>query len=277
METTEVVTAGRSQWRARFAGEARTLLLAWQYFVRIPLPAALSRRVEFTQDGLERAIRYFSLAGIFVGCLAGVVFWGGYALLHNQGLAILLSMAATILATGALHEDGLGDFFDGFVGGWQSKARILEIMKDSRLGTFGVLALVMTLLIKWQTLTALPAKWVPAALIAGHAFSRFASGAFIFTHQYARANDNDAGRAKPMIKHMSQTDFIILTVIGMVPLVLVHDLLVLLGIPLLWGLRAGLGYWFSRKIGGYTGDCIGAAQQLIEAAFYIIVLVAWRF
>lgn len=246
----------------------------WMYFTRVPLPQNIVKHVNFSQSSLEQSAKYLPLAGIVVGAFGGGVFLAANALFESHALAVLLSMLATIAFTGAIHEDGLADFFDAFAGGWWSKERILEIMKDSRLGTFGTLAVVISFLIKFQALVLLPGYMLPSILIAAHAFSRYAAASFIFTHTYVRQNDQSY--FKPMIKQqMTTQDFIVMTAIGMLPLALVNSLLFLLLIPLLWLTRNLFGAWFIRKIGGYTGDCLGATQQIIEITFYLAVIVAY--
>lgn len=249
---------------------------AWMYFTRVPLPGRLNKFVDGSQQSLEQSVRLLPLFGILVGAVAGLVFIGADFLLDNKALAVLLSMAATILITGAIHEDGLGDFFDGFGGGWWSKKKILEIMKDSRTGTFGILALVIALLVKYQALLAIPVALIPASLIAAHAYSRFAAGSFFFTNQYVRANDQSY--FKPMAKgRMQLKDFCILAGFGIVPTLLLGSPWYLLLVPALWVVRQLFGRWFVRKLGGYTGDCLGATQQVVELSFYLGVIIISRF
>lgn len=251
-------------------------LAAWIYFTRVPLPRGLTKYADGSQQSLEQAVRLLPIFGILVGGVASAIFVGADFLFDSKALAVLLSMVATILITGALHEDGLGDFFDGFGGGWWSKERVLEIMKDSRLGTFGAIALIIALLAKYQALVAIPSALIPASLVAGHAFSRFAAASFFFTNHYARTNDQ--GHTKPMPKaQMKFWDFCILAAFGIIPLLLFGNLLYLLLVPILWLVRHLFGRWFVRKLGGYTGDCLGATQQTIEICFYLGVLMIARF
>ena len=260
--------------KKQLAAECNTIGTGWMYFTRVPLPEAIVKRINFSQSSLEQSAKYLPLAGIVVGAFGGAVFLGANELFESKSLAVLLSMLATIAFTGAIHEDGLADFFDAFAGGWWSKDRILEIMKDSRLGTFGALAAIISFLVKFQALILLPDNMIPSILIAAHAFSRYAGASFIFTHSYVRKNDDSY--FKPMIKQqMTTKDFIVMTVIGMLPLALVNSLLFLLLIPILWLIRNLFGAWFIRKIGGYTGDCLGATQQIIEIACYLVIIVAY--
>jgi adenosylcobinamide-GDP ribazoletransferase len=174
-----------------------------------------------------------------------------------------------------MHEDGLADFFDAFAGGWWSKERILEIMKDSRIGSFGSLALIMVLLLKYQSLVALDSRLIPPALIAAHAFSRFAAGSFILTQPYVRQAKES--HFKPvMLEKMRVRDFVVSGLFGVLPIFLFGKFEYWLLVPLLWLVRLLFGRWFTRKIGGYTGDCAGATQQIVEASFYLGVLAITR-
>ena len=134
---------------------------AVRFFTRLPVPAWVGHSAE----ALNRSARYFCAVGLLVGGLGAAVFLGA-AYFWPQPVAVLLSMAATIYATGAFHEDGLADMVDGLGGGWD-KARILEIMKDSRVGSYGVIVIVLALLGKFALLVSLPAGEVAVALIAG--------------------------------------------------------------------------------------------------------------
>jgi len=236
---------------------------ALMFLTRIPCP----RWVDFSEEHLNQASRYFPLVGILVGILAAAAFW-----LMQQifpiSLSILLSMAASIWITGAFHEDGLADFCDGFGGGWTS-TDILRIMKDSRIGTFGVIGLGLGLAIKFLALQAIPLTLLPAAMICGHAISRFYSGTFIFTHAYVRQDLES--KVKPLARQMSLTSLLISGLISILPLLLFGDIkilcLFLVPIPAKWH----LGRYMHKYLGGYTGDCLGAAQQIFEVLIYLTI------
>lgn len=122
--------------------EIDLFLVAMGYFTRIPMP----KWVEVDADKLNKASRYFGLVGLLVGLLSAIVFW----LTQNwlpAGVSVLLSMVTGVLLTGGFHEDGLADTFDGFGGGWTAEDK-LRIMKDSRLGSYGALALMLVLMLK---------------------------------------------------------------------------------------------------------------------------------
>jgi len=252
---------------SRLLGELRLVLAAFQYFTRLPMPAWVGH----SAAQLQGTARYFSLVGVLVGGAGALTFWTT-SLILPAPLPAILSTAVTILLTGALHEDGLADTFDG-LGGGATRERALEIMKDPRIGTFGVIALVLTLLIKIAALNALPVPIAPFALIAGHAFSRACAISLLFVSNYVGTPEQS--RARPVARTMSNGEFFVATVIGVVPM---------LGCGI-YGIVAGLfavpvwltlARWFIRRLGGFTGDTLGATQQLTEIAFYLGVLASWK-
>lgn len=246
--------------------ELRLLFSALTFFTRIPC----SRWAGSDATDLNHAAKYFPLIGILVGGIAALVYIATARLLPQQ-LAILLSMAATIGLTGAFHEDGLADAADGLVGGW-SKEQALAIMQDSRLGSYGAIALFLVLLGKFQTLVQLSPALLPTVLVAGHALSRYAAVLVIYRQVYVRAE----GKAKPLATRLSAGELALASGFGLAPLALLAPTLLwaLLPMALAW-------LWFSRKLrqrlGGYTGDCLGAMQQLCEIAFYLGVLACSSF
>lgn len=234
---------------------------ALTFFTRIPC----AKWGVHTEQDLNRSTRYFPLVGIVVGALVALVFYLAARVLP-QNLAILISMVASLLLTGAFHEDGLSDAVDGLGGGWE-KEQVLSIMKDSRIGNYGAAALFIALLIKFETLAALPATRIPALLIAAHALSRLVAASLILTQQYVREN----GKAKPLATQMTSAEFSLCALFGLAPLYW-------LPLQALWALLPVLlvRWWFGRilqrKLGGYTGDCLGAMQQLGEITFYMGVV-----
>ncbi len=190
-------------------------------------------------------------------------------------LAILISMAATLVVTGAFHEDGLADAVDGFGGGW-SKQQVLAIMKDSRIGSYGALAAALMLLAKFNALYELPDEWIAPALVAAHAASRFCSTTLIYALEYVR--DDNSARAKPLAVRMDAGSLAVAGLFGLAPLALLPWQAAGAGL-LLAALTTFLAArYFVRRIGGYTGDCLGATQQGAELAIYLGVLaVAWNF
>jgi len=239
---------------------------ALRFFTRLPVPAWVGHSAE----ALNRSARYFPAVGLVIGGIGALVFLGA-SLFWPQAVAVLLSMAATIYATGAFHEDGLADMVDGLGGGWD-KLHILEIMKDSRVGSYGVVALVLALLGKFVLLVALDATLVPFALLAGHAVSRFCSTALLAMMDYVR--EDLLAKAKPLatrltIGEMLIAVFFVLLALALLPLEKAIAGCLLAVIATFW-----LAARFKRWLGGYTGDCLGATQQVSEIAFYLGLLAS---
>jgi adenosylcobinamide-GDP ribazoletransferase len=201
--------------------------------------------------------------------------------LFGDALAVLFSMVATVLLTGAFHEDGFADVCDGFGGGW-TKDRILDIMKDSRLGTYGVLGLILLLGIKFfatiQVTADADAVVLIGIFIIAHSMSRFAAIVIIFNHSYARIEESKIGSAvekgKPLNLIIAAV-FIILPLAGLIFYTSRYSIAFIV-IPVVL-LSYYLGRYFKRWIGGYTGDCLGAVQQLTEVLIYLSLFLIWKF
>ena len=240
---------------------------AIRFFTRLPVPGWVGHSAET----LNRSARYFPAVGLLVGGIGALVYLGA-ELLWPQPVAVLLSMAATIYATGAFHEDGLSDTVDGLGGGWD-KLRILEIMKDSRVGSYGVVAMVLALLGKFTLLASLDGDLVPYALLAGHALSRFCATVLLATMDYVR--EDLLSKAKPLATRLSIAEMavalaFVLGALALLPLENAVAGCVPAVLATFW-----LASKFKRWLGGYTGDCLGATQQVSEIAFYLGLLAHW--
>ena len=248
-----------------FADQLNLFFIALTFFTRLPAP----KRVNYADDTLNHSVRYFSLVGVVVGSIGAAVFWLGN-FLWPAPVAILLSMIATILTTGAFHEDGFADSCDGFGGGWE-KMQALNIMKDSRIGTYGAVGIGLMLALKFFALNAIAPQILPWLLIAGHSLSRFASTTLIYTYQYVR--EDALSKAKPLARKMSTGELLAAALFGLLPLLLLAWCYWFLLIPVIIAIWL-LGRYFVRRIGGYTGDCLGAAQQVTEVVFYLFAASA---
>ena len=238
--------------------EVHLFFNALTFFTRIPAPSW----VEFSGDNLNRASRYFSWIGLLLGAVTALVYLLA-AEVFPSTIAILLSMVASVWLTGGFHEDGLADVCDGFGGGWE-KNQILTIMKDSRLGTYGALGLCFALLTKFQALSFIE-QVVPALLLA-HTLSRFAALTLIYSDDYVR-EDMDS-KAKPLANRMSRKELLIAGIPVLICLIPLGPKVWLVIVPV-WLMRNWLSQFFRRWIGGYTGDCLGATQQLCELVVYL--------
>lgn len=234
---------------------------ALRFFTRLPVPGWVGH----SPEQLNHAARYFSLVGILIGAIGAAVTWLA-GLLWPPQLAILAGMIATILATGAFHEDGLADSIDGFGGGW-SREQVLLIMKDSRIGSYGAIGIALALLVKFSVLGAMPVPTVLLALVAGHAASRFFSTTLIFALDYAR--EDDTSKSKPLATRLGKGELALAAIFGLAPCLLlpVPQVVVALALATLVTLLAAR--YFVHRIGGYTGDALGATQQLTELTFYL--------
>lgn len=238
--------------------ELEYFLGALRFFTRLPVPAWVGH----STDALDRASRYFPAVGLIVGAIAAAVFTLT-SLVWPMTLAVLAAMASSLYCTGAFHEDGWSDMVDGFGGGWE-KAKILAIMKDSRIGSFGAIALVMLLLAKFCALLEFEWQETPRALLAGHTVSRFAAATLLRALAYVR----DEGKAKPLSTRIGWGELCFAGLTTLLPLLLLPPLAALSGCLLAALATIWLARMFQRQIGGYTGDCLGATQQLAEVAFY---------
>lgn len=245
--------------------EITIFLTAIMFYTRIPIPS----NTEFSTDYLNKSTRYFPFIGILVGGLGAVIFLLILAILPLN-IAIILSMASTILITGAFHEDGFSDFSDGFGGGY-TKERILEIMKDSRIGTYGAIALVLMLFTKFLSISSTSLIDIPLLLISAHSLSRFISVCMIYTSSYVR--EDALSKSKPIGHRGSWSSFVVALIFGFLPLCFMPLVFTLLVIFML-SLTLFFFRWYVHKIiGGYTGDVLGALQQISEVVIYLGFLI----
>ena len=244
------------------AQEARAVYAATQFFTRLPLP---SLRVLLPDDE-SRTTTYWPLVGAGIGAAIAAT-WFLAAQLWPPAVATGLALAAGVLLTGALHEDGFADTCDGLFGG-RTRERALEIMRNSRLGAFGAVGLVLLLGLKWQTLAALPTAALPGALIAAHAISRGLLVPMTLALPYARTD----GRAAQRMAARADARLAGTAALSLAPLLLLAPparTACLLAAAAAW---AGCFLWFRRRLAGYTGDCLGATQQLTELAILLAAL-----
>jgi adenosylcobinamide-GDP ribazoletransferase len=239
-------------------------LMAVMFFTRLPVATLLKHEPELSA-GMPR---FFPLVGWIIGGIAAFFLW-----LCCQFLpwipAIIVATSLAILLTGAFHEDGFADMCDAFGGGW-GKEQVLLIMKDSRLGTYGTLGLGLMLASKISLLANLPLSTALSALVAGHVLSRATSTSLLLSLSYVRDTD-DLAKAKTPAFTFSSRDFLFTLITALPALLLLPAkswLPVLLGQLLV---RYWAAWYFRKRIGGYTGDCLGGAQQLSELCVLIIL------
>lgn len=249
--------------------QLRLFLHAVEFLTRVPVRPVKT----LDPDWLIRSAKYFPLVGLLVGMASAAVLllaselWGG-------ALPALLAITASILLTGALHEDGLADTADGLGGGWTPERR-LAIMKDSRLGTYGGLALGLGTALRVAALAAMPAWIAAAALIAAHAGGRLAGILVMNNGQYA--GDPADGKVVHSPERLRGSELLLALLLAgaaLLPLMLIGLSATIMAVAV----GALLAVWIARLarrlIGGYTGDVLGAAEQLFEIGFLLAVAAA---
>ncbi|SCX68565.1 adenosylcobinamide-GDP ribazoletransferase [Variovorax sp. EL159] len=259
----------------------RHFLLALQFFTRVPVTGALATWVGFSPQMLRASAAHLPGIGWLVGGVAAAVFVGvGMGLAGTAGalVAAVLSTVATVMLTGAFHEDGLADVADG-LGGSANRDRALEIMKDSRIGAFGTVALVLALGLKFALLATLAGRGLTAvavAIVGAHVLSRLAPLFLIRWLPYV--GDSGASKAKPLADAISR-GALAMAVVWSIPavalLLYAHDPVHVAAALVVAALAAGwMARLFMRRLQGFTGDGLGATQQVCELAIYLVL--AWR-
>jgi len=234
------------------------LLLAFQFMTRIPI-SGLPRE----PHALARAAKFFPVVGLGIGLIAATIQRVLAGRVQPQVLALVL-IAYLVLITGALHEDGLADAADGFGGGW-TKEKILTIMRDSRIGSFGAVAVTLSLLSRFILISNTSPARLPGFLVASCVLCRWTALPLSFWLPYAR-EDQGLGRAvagqMPRSSLLWGTSFAVISVAGALGFGSFLPWLITLLIT------GASGLYFMRHIQGVTGDCFGATSQITEIAIY---------
>ena len=265
--------------------EWRIFLTAIMYFTRIRVPHSIGHSPEY----LQQSPKYFPLVGWVVGGICALVFLD-FSRYVSTDTGILASMIAGLLTTGAFHEDGFADVCDGFGGGW-TKEKILLIMKDSRIGAFGAIGLLMMLGSKFLLLREMPSftpsltrptslvfynyRYFILGLIAAHSLSRLMPVGLIQWSE--NVTDQEHNKSKPVTsRKLSIGQMAFSAVLALAPFAF-------LPWPFLWVILPALytsfamAKYFKKWIGGYTGDCLGAVQQVTEIVIYLSWVIVWRY
>lgn len=244
------------------------ILAAFIFFTRLPF----WRLAEVPAAYFKNIVSHWALAGWLT---SGIMVLSLYlaALVFPLPLAVLCAIVSRLLVTGCLHEDGLADFFDGF-GGGTSREKILGIMKDSHIGSYGVIGLTMYFGLLFLSLSNLPLEIAGAAILAGDPFCKGVSSMIINRLPYARTEQE--AKNKTVYSRMTTWEYIICCFCALLPLS---------GLPemrYLWATIAPAATWYfltsfmKRKIQGYTGDCCGATFLLTELSFYLAVTAIYH-
>jgi adenosylcobinamide-GDP ribazoletransferase len=247
--------------------EFELFLIALQFLTRFPVGKA----IDFTPAKVSHSAAYYPLVGACIGCAGGLCFIAVAWVLPDY-IAVWLTVGLLLLATGCLHEDGFADMCDG-IGAGVDKDAALNIMRDSRLGTYGVAGLVLLLGTKVASLSAFAPSDVPLVLIAGHCLSRLSAVVVMLTSRYVRST----GVASLLSAGMGHRGLLVLAMTALVVSLLFF---IVLGLSVTLGMWVGcvvghlLTRWqFESKLGGYTGDCLGATQQVSEMGLYLGILI----
>lgn len=244
----------------------RRFFTALQYLTRLPVPHG-----SVIPEELGKAATYFPLVGVIVGSLAAVVF----IVLHHilpVSAAVLGTIIFTAVLTNGLHEDGFADAFDGFGGGW-TKDRVIEIMHDSRVGAYGMLALILLTLSKLNLLSSLSPGQTWRWLIVGHTAARWTTLPLSAWLPYA----GSAGQGKLVAKQVGSIEIVGGTVTLFAVLLLLSWQVAVVAFIVTALVTFFSGLYFRARLQGLTGDCLGATNQLTEVALYLTAIVLFRF
>lgn len=254
--------------------QIRLFLLALQFFTRIPVRGRLAGWVGYSPERLSRSTRYFPLVGALMAVLMGIVY-AMFAVVLPQSLAVVLMLAAGVALTGAFHEDGWIDFWDAF-GGHHDRDKTLSILQDSRIGSYGAIAIVLIMVLKIEALAALDPSWVGVSLLAAQVGSRGCAVIVMRTLPYARPLDDS--KAKPIAVNLGRFDTALALLLSLLGIALAAWLSsstkpFIAGALLALCGTAFLRRLMQRRLGGYTGDGLGAVQQIAEVLFYLGILM----
>jgi adenosylcobinamide-GDP ribazoletransferase len=257
-----------SPLRAELRAELDRLFAAIGFLTRLPVP----RAAIYDPAWLVRSAKYFPLVGTLIGAIGAAILVTSGAIWSGGLLPALLATAVTILVTGALHEDGLADTADAFGGGTR-EAR-LAIMKDSRLGTFGALALGLSLAVRVGALAALAPDLAAWALVASHAGSRLATvlGMAMLPH----AGDAATSRISYSPDRLQAGEIAVAAVLAILPMLPAEPRLAFAGLLAGGAAAVILALLMFRRLGGYTGDVLGAIEQVFQVGFLLGVAAVAR-
>lgn len=249
----------------RLRNEWNIFLCALLFFTRLPVRL----KGDFSADLQSRSAFYLPVVGWVVAAVSGLIFLLANALLP-QSVSIVLSIISGVVLTGAFHEDGFSDSCDGLGGGW-SKAKVLDIMKDSRVGAFGLIGTILLLFLKLESLKSFKAEDIFIVLFVAHSYSRFVAYSFMYTHQYARLDESSKSRG--VVSLPAKSRLLVAFLLAVLPLFVYGDWKSIFVLLLLFIGKQLFGHYLNRKIGGYTGDVLGAVQQVSECILYLGLLV----
>lgn len=245
----------------------KNIAAALTFFTRLPFWRLKAFQVP--AEYYSQIINYWAVVGWLTGGVMAASLWLTAQVLPYT-IAIVFALLSRVLITGALHEDGLADFLDGF-GGGNTKERTLEIMKDSHIGTYGVIGLVFYFLMLFTLFCQLSLNLACLTILIADPLCKYISSQLTLFLPYARTAESS--KSKTVYKQMSVKTFIISFFFGLIPLLLIPNISWLLAILLPIGTFIALILMMKKKLQGYTGDCCGATFLLSELSFYIGVII----
>lgn len=260
-----------------FRKEVKIYLTAVMFLTRIRVPA----QIDHHPDYLQKCPKYFPMVGWIVGAISAVSFLV-FNRFFSPDIALLASIIAGLFTTGAFHEDGFADVCDGFGGGW-TREKILLIMKDSRIGAFGAIGLITVLGAKFLLLKEIVLLVTPSGktydfigcLLAAHSLSRLLPVFIVRFFEYAA--DPDTSKSKPVTNRKPGLgEMVFSTVTALLPFVFLPWPFFLTILPAIL-VAYRMARYFKKWINGYTGDCLGAIQQVSELAFYLSFILVWKY
>ncbi|MBQ9667700.1 MAG: adenosylcobinamide-GDP ribazoletransferase [Prevotella sp.] len=239
---------------------------AFIYFTRLPF----WRIHQPSRESYDSVVEWWPLVGWLTGGLMAATLYFG-SMVFPSMVAVVLAIVVRMLTTGALHEDGLADFFDGFGGGGTDRQRVLDIMKDSRIGTYGVLALLLYVLLLFFSLYSMPPRVAALCILAADPYSKMAASQLIMMMPYARTAEQ--AKSKTVYRRPSTAAGVSLALQGLLPMALLLWLTdveweLVIFVPALVMYFLYMLIW--RRLRGYTGDCCGAVCLLVELTVYLM-------
>ncbi len=256
----ELGSSTRCHWYDR-------LWASFIFFTRLPF----WRLHQPPKESYESVVEFWPLTGWLTGGLMAATLWFGSMYLPYT-IAVVLAIVVRLLVTGALHEDGLADFLDGFGGGGSDRERILTIMKDSHIGTYGVIGLIIYELLLAATLLSMPPSIAAQSILAATPYARMVTAQLVMMMPYARREEE--AKSKTVYRKMGWEAGFSLAFQGLVPMVaflwytrLSWEMVIFIPCVVMYFLY--LLIW--NKLRGYTGDCCGAVCLLVELATLLVI------
>jgi len=235
------------------------------FFTRIPI----WKIMEIPVENYRKIICFWPLTGWITSGITALS-WLAFSHAFPPAMAIILALVGRVLLTGGFHEDGLGDFFDGF-GGEKSKADILRIMKDSHIGSYALIGIIFYYLLLMNSLISIPKELIAIVLLVGDPLAKFVTSIMMNLLPYARTESES--KSKTLYDKLSPVRLIVAGIFGVLPLLFLLDKILWISMLAPTAVMLFMLFYSKKKIGGYTGDICGATALLCELSFYIAIFL----